>query len=191
MEGLAGGDRPAARGGAELYGSGTTSARAEGVWTSEHLEQGFLELQGELAPFSHEEGGSAQVQPAEQEALRQRVRDLSTSAISLFRSRMQLACRQQQRKLEEGGGGLGGEPKRGLLVLFEGLDRSGKGTQVQMLGRALEVVLFFTHESHTHAYTNANTHAYTHACTPACTPARAPTHLTWTILHKIRQTGAP
>jgi len=190
-----------------------------GEWNADRVEEGFLELQGELAPFTFAEEGSVHARPEQQKALRQRVRDLSTCAITLFRSRMLLA--RQQRQRVDGGGQQESAPERGLLVLFEGLDRSGKGTQVQMLARALEVDPFCglqcespharTHvhtrkrmRARTHAHTHAHTHTrlYTHAHTHIHIHTHTHTHahshrcsrmhtriLIWTMLNASRRQG--
>jgi len=166
-----------------------------GEWNAERVEEGFLELQGELAPFALAEEGSVHARPEEQEALRQRVRDLSTCAITLFRSRMQLA--RQQRQRVDGGGQQESAPERGLLVLFEGLDRSGKGTQVQMLARALEVdpvcgLQCESPHSRTHTQTHARTHACTHTRTHTHTLVHARTHAhTHTHTHAHTRTLTP
>jgi len=96
------------------------------------------QLHGELAPLVAEERQDAL--PGERAALQQRVGALAQSAIALFRSQLQLARRQRLREQRARGDEHGVGGSRGLLILFEGLDRSGKGTQVQMLASALEVV---------------------------------------------------
>ena len=133
--------RPALRGGRGAGGAGGTvaAAAARGDAEDDHearaasLEKDLKKLQGELAPPVGEKRDDApDMRPGERAALQQRVGDLAQTAIALFRAQLQLARRERQR--ERGGGGT-----RGLLILFEGLDRSGKGTQVQMLAASLEV----------------------------------------------------
>ena len=133
--------RPALRGGRGAGGAGGTvaGAAARGDAAEDHeaqaasLEQDLKKLQGELAPPVGEKRDDApDMRPGERAALQQRVGDLAQTAITLFRAQLQLARRERQR--QRGGGGT-----RGLLILFEGLDRSGKGTQVQMLAASLEV----------------------------------------------------
>ena len=103
------------------------------------VEEGFVELQGELAPYADEQGYTENARAEERAALQQRVGHLCRSAIALFRSQLLLASRQRQREKQGGREVQKNSQKRGLLVLFEGLDRSGKGTQVQLLIGALEV----------------------------------------------------
>ena len=103
------------------------------------VEAGFVELQGELAPYADEQGYTENARAEERAALQQRVEHLCRSAIALFRSQLLLASRQRQRETQNGREVHKNSQKRGLLVLFEGLDRSGKGTQVQLLTGALEV----------------------------------------------------
>ena len=102
------------------------------AWTASRLREGFFALQGELAPVAGEEAGGRAAQPEERARLNDRVGNLSRAAIALFRTQMQLAsdgtalCEPPSASVE-----------RGVLVLFEGIDRSGKGTQVQALSDAL------------------------------------------------------
>lgn len=107
------------------------------AWTAALLQEGFERLQGELAPCMGD-GGSPDAPPIEHDhALQERVRELSRSAIEIFRSELQLFRKQQHREKSSGGANC----SRGMLVLFEGLDRSGKGTQVQRLVIALKVAI--------------------------------------------------
>jgi len=106
------------------------------------LQDDFELLRGELAPFAGEQENIPDARRDERDALQQRVGNLSRSAIALFRSQLQLVQRQWvhgragSQDLDSGRG------TRGLLILFEGLDRSGKGTQVQAIVSALEVEAF-------------------------------------------------
>ena len=129
--------RASSKGGSEGGGAEAERATGPGAWTAARLEEGFSQLQGELA-LSVGGSGSADGPLAEHDhALQERVGELSRSAIELFRSQLQLFLRQQQRQSGSGGA----RCSRGLLLLFEGLDRSGKGTQVERLIAALEVAL--------------------------------------------------
>jgi len=122
-------------------GGGAGGTAAASGWTATRLEEGFMHLQGELTPRAGD-NDAADARPGDHHnALQERVSELSRSAIDLFRSELLLFRRQGQRRRESGDEQQGRAFRRGILVLFEGLDRSGKGTQVDRLVSALEVLI--------------------------------------------------